>query len=314
MSEPTTVFGVGERDRGKRLDRFLHERIPSVSRAYVQRAIRSRVTLSWGVIARPACPVRPGGEVRIGWTPVAEVPLEVSIPVLGRGDGWIAVDKPGGIPVHPVNRARENTVIRIVRRQERRDSLTLVHRLDRETSGVLLLADGPEIARCLSRAFEAGRVRKEYLALVRGAIEGEVGRIDLPIADARGSRVFVRREAGADGRPCRTDWAVERRFADRTLVRVVPRTGRRHQIRVHFAAIGHAILGDILYGRSDRDYLDLVAGRGDVRRTEGGPRRHLLHAARLVFPDPARPEGVEVVSDLPDDFRAALAAGASGSG
>ncbi len=305
MSEPTTVFEVGGRERGKRLDLFLNERIPGVSRAYVQRAIRERVTLSWGVAARPATPVRPGGRVMIGWTPIVETPLDVAIPILDRGAGWLAVDKPAGIPVHPVNTVRENSLIRMLRRQEGRDRLRLVHRLDRETSGVLLVAGDPETARALSTAFERGRVLKEYLAVARGLVVADAGTIALPIADARDSRVFVRRETGEKGQPAETAWRVERRLVDRTLVRLFPATGRRHQIRVHLAAIGHPILGDILYGRPDRDYLDMVRGVRDARREEGGPLRQLLHCARLVFPVPEGGER-EVASPLPPDFAEAL--------
>jgi 23S rRNA pseudouridine1911/1915/1917 synthase len=305
MSEPATVFEVGERDRGKRLDRFLNEKIPGVSRAHVQRAIRERVTLSWGVASQPATPVRPGGRVIIGWIPVAETPLDLAIPVLDRGDGWMAVDKPAGIPVHPVHSVRENSLIRMLRRQEGLERLRLAHRLDRETSGVLLVAEDAESARGLSTAFERGLVRKEYLAVVRGVPPESGGTIALPIADARGSRVYVRREAGVGGQPAETSWCVERRLHDRALLRVHPATGRRHQIRVHLAAIGFPILGDILYGRPDRDYLDMVRGVRDARREEGGPLRQLLHCARLAFPVPGG--GVcRVASPLPPDFLEAL--------
>ncbi len=308
MSEPATIFEVGERDRGKRLDRFLNERIPGVSRAHVQRAIRERVELSWGVAPRPATPVRPGGKVVVGWTPIAETPLELVVPVIDRGEGWLAVDKPAGIPVHPVNTVRENSLIRLLRRQEGRESLRLVHRLDRETSGVLLVAEDPDTARLLSTAFERGRVRKEYLAVVRGAPGADEGTISLPIADARGSRVHVRREAGAGGQSAVTAWRVERRLGDRALLRLFPATGRRHQIRVHLAAIGHPILGDILYGRPDRDYLDMVRGVRDARYEDGGPLRQLLHSARLVFP--VRGGGMrDTVAPLPPDFLAAIEEG-----
>jgi 23S rRNA pseudouridine1911/1915/1917 synthase len=306
MSEPQTVFGVGERDRGKRLDVFMHERIPGLSRARIQRAIDERVTLSWGVRARSATPVRPGGEVWIGYTPAVEEVRDVPLPILARGPGWLAVDKPSGIVVHPVNAVRENSLIRILRRQEGAGGLRLVHRLDRETSGVLLVAEDSASASVLSTAFERGRVHKEYLAIVAGETAREEGTIALPIGDGDRSRVFVRREFVPAGERAVTRWRVERRFPEATLLRLFPETGRRHQLRVHLAAIGHPILGDILYGRPDADYLDLVKGTRDARRDEGGPARQLLHCARLVFPDPRGSEGVEVGSPLPDDFEAIL--------
>jgi 23S rRNA pseudouridine1911/1915/1917 synthase len=296
-----TVYGVGRGDEGKRLDVFLHERIPALSRGRIQRAIRDRVTLSWGVRARPATPVRPGGSVVIGWSPVPEVLRRDPIPVLARGPGWIAVDKPPGIPVHPVNRVRENSLIRMLRRQEGEDALRLCHRLDRETSGVLLVASDSKSARVLSGAFARGDVLKEYLALVRGRVERESGSVELPIARARGSKVWVRREAAAEGEAASTSWTVERRLDGRTLLRVFPKTGRRHQIRVHLAAIGHPIEGDLLYGRPDADYLALVARGEDARRERPGPARQMLHCARIAFPTPCGARET-VEAPLPPDF------------
>jgi len=301
VSEPTTTYRVGPKDASKRLDRFLHEKIPGLSRTRIQRAIRERVTLSWGVAARPATPVRPGGDVLIGYTPLKETPLELQIPVIARGAGWLAVDKPPRIPVHPVNRVRENTVIRMLRRQEGQEGLRLAHRLDAETTGVLLVAEEAATASRLSTAFMRGEVRKEYLAVVSGRVDADRGRIDLAIGDARDSHVFVRLETG-HGKPAVTAWRVEGRWQDRTLLRLFPETGRRHQLRVHLEAIGHPILGDILYGRPDADYLALARGEGDVRRREAGPSRQLLHCERLVFPDPAG-EGERIVTaPRPDDF------------
>jgi 23S rRNA pseudouridine1911/1915/1917 synthase len=305
LSEPRTVFVVGPKDGGERLDRFLSARIPGLSRSRIQQAIRTRITLSWGVRARPATPVRPGGEVRIGWVPLPEPPIDLNVPLLAQGAGWMAVDKPPGVPVHPVNRVRENSLIRILRRQAGDDGLRLVHRLDRETSGVLLVARDPAAARHLSMAFERGRVRKEYLAVVHGELAGCSGRVDLPIGAASGSEVFVRRGTG-EGQRAVTDWRVERRLAGRTLVRVFPETGRRHQIRVHLAAIGHPVLGDLLYGCGDGAYLRLVREGHDPRALADGPLRQLLHAARLTFPDPETGEPRTVDAPLPGDFRAFL--------
>jgi len=301
MSEPTTTFRVGAREGGRRLDRFLHQRIPGLSRARLQRAIRERVSISWDARVRPSTPVRPGGEVHIGYTPLVETLLAIELRVLARGEGWLAVDKPPGIPVHPVNRVRENSLIRILRRQEGHESLRLVHRLDRETSGALLVAEDAPTSSLLSQAFMKGTVHKEYLALVSGVPDRDRGSIDLAVGRAVSSAVYTKQEAG-HGRTARTEWRVERSLGDRALLRLFPRTGRRHQLRVHMAAVGHPVLGDILYGRPERHYLDLVGGAEDVRIREGGPLRQLLHCARLVFPDPAGVGEVEVSSPLPVDM------------
>ena len=306
MSEPQTLFGVGERDRGKRLDHFLHERIPGLSRARIQRAIEERVTLSWGERARSATPVRPGGSVQVGHTPILEDVRDVPLPILARGAGWLAVDKPSGIVVHPVDTVRENSLIRMLRRQEGAPTLRLAHRLDRETTGVLLVAEDAKTASALSTAFERGHVHKEYLAIVGGEIAADDGTIQLPIGEDDGRRVFVRREVKDQGERAVTRWRVERRLAGATLLRLFPETGRRHQLRVHLAALGHPILGDILYGRPDADYIDLVKGTRDARRDDGGPARQLLHCARLTFPDPAGTTSVVVAAPLPADFLLAI--------
>jgi RluA family pseudouridine synthase len=299
MSE--TVFRVGPKDRGKRLDRFLQERIPALSRTWVQRAISRRVRVSWSVRVRPSTRVRAGGEVRVGFPPLRETPLDLKLEVLARGPGWLAVDKPAGIPVHPVNRVRANSLIRLLRRQEGDDGLRLVHRLDRETSGVLVVAGDPSTARALSTAFERGEVRKEYVAVVAGEVAGEAGTVTFPIGPSTDSEIRVRLAPSKAGKPAQTSWRVEQRLKGRTVLRVFPRTGRRHQIRVHLLALGHPILGDLLYGRDDADYLGLVRGDGDVRRDEDGPRRQLLHCARLVLPDPAGGPEIDVAAALAAD-------------
>jgi len=238
--------------------------------------------------------------VRIGYTPLEEEIRRIEIPVLVRGSGWLAVNKPPNIPVHPVNKVRENSLIRVLRRQEGRESLRLAHRLDSETSGVLLIAEDSPTASVLSQAFMNGEVHKEYLALVEGDVTDDAGHIDLAIGEARNSRVYVRLETG-HGKPSLTEWRVERRIGGRTLLRLFPRTGRRHQLRVHLAAIGHPILGDMLYGRPDEDYLRMVRGEGDVRKEGGGPTRHLLHCALLRFREPGGKER-EVEAPMPKDF------------
>jgi 23S rRNA pseudouridine1911/1915/1917 synthase len=301
VSEPRTRFLVGPKDRGKRLDRFLKERIPGLSRTRIQRAIDERVALSWSAPPRPATRVVPGGEVEVRPRRLDEVPLDLAIPVLARGGSWLAVDKPSGVPVHPVHRVLENSLIRILRRQEGDPELRLAHRLDAETTGVLLVCRTAEAARRLARAFHHGNVRKEYLALVHGFVADDEGTIDLPIGDASGSPVWERRAAG-HGQTARTDFTVERRLVDTTLVRVRPHTGRRHQIRVHLAALGHPILGDLLYGRPDAHYLARLRGAGDPREADGGPKRQLLHCVRLGFPDPGGEGVCEVAAPLPQDF------------
>lgn len=304
MSEPAALYRVGKRDGGKRLDQFLHEKIPGLSRTRIQKAIRDRVTLSWGVPARPSTSVRAGGEISIAYRELNETLLEIDIPVIARGPGWIAVDKPTGVPVHPVNKVLENSLIRMLRRQEGDEDLRLTHRLDAETTGVLVVARDTERARALSQAFFHDRVHKEYLAWVDGEVSSDRGQVELPIGDHPDSKIYVRLIA-AEGmeKPSATRWQVECREPGRTLLRLFPKTGRRHQLRVHLEAIGHPILGDPLYGREDDFYLARVRGETDPRLAEDGPKRLMLHCERLEFPDPNGEGILEVRAPLPEDMK-----------
>jgi len=300
VSEPITRYVVGRREDGKRLDHYLHQRIPGLSRARIQLMIRERVTLSWQERVRVATPVRAEGVIEIGWVPLNEEPLDITIPVLTRGDGWLAVDKPAGIPVHPVNRVRENTLIRMLRRQEQQPDLRLAHRLDRETSGALLVAEDAATARQLSRAFAKGQMRKEYLAWLQGELADDEGVVDQPIGNDEASPIYVKLKTGC-GKPARTRFRVERREVGRTLVRMFPATGRRHQLRLHALALGHPILGDILYGRDEQDYLAMVAG-DDPRPGRNEPLRQLLHCARMALAADDGPT-LDVHAPLPSDMR-----------
>jgi 23S rRNA-/tRNA-specific pseudouridylate synthase len=265
-----TVFQVGAKDRGKRLDRFLQERIPALSRTWVQRAIGRQIHVSWTARARPSTRVQAGGEVRIGFPPLDETPLDLAIEILARGPGWMAIDKPAGIPVHPVNRVRENSLIRLLRRQEEDDGLRLVHRLDRETSGVLVVAGDSATARALSTAFERGEVLKEYVALVAGDVAGDAGTVNLPIGPSTESEIRVRLAPNECGKPAQTSWRVERRLAGRR--RRLPRSGapqprcapRRGRAPTPAAALCSA--GPAGPRRAGEDRRDCAPARGRSRR------------------------------------------------
>jgi 23S rRNA pseudouridine1911/1915/1917 synthase len=299
---PPTIHPVGRTDQGKRLDQFLKEKIPSLSRTRIQQIIRQRVSLSWGADARPSSTVHAGGEVHIFYRELNETPLEIEIPIVARGPGWICIDKPPKIPVHPVAKAFENTVIRMLRRQEGDDELRLTHRLDAETTGALIVAEDNPTARHLSRSFFHDKVKKEYVALVHGRVTEDEGEIDLPIGQPPNSRVWVRLAAGEEyDKPSLTRWRVERRYAETTLLRLFPKSGRRHQLRVHLESIGHPIVADPLYGHPDSHYLAMVEGN-DPRRERPGPQRMLLHCAKMSFPDPVGDGLCEVEAPLPEDF------------
>ena len=205
-----------------------------------------------------------------------------TIPVLYENDDLIAVDKPEKLASIP-ERNREKISLLKILSEARQQKLYVVHRLDKQVSGVILFAKNAEAHRYLNGLFEQRLIQKTYLALVHGVIRGENAAIDIPL------RRFGSGRMGEDrgrGKPCLTEFAVEKRFADYTLVKACPKTGRKHQIRAHFFSIGHAIVGDPLYGNKSlqKEYPRLM-----------------LHALALRFRSSAL-EDISIESPIPPAF------------
>ena len=303
-------YPVPLRDRGTRLDLFLKERIPRLSRAKVQTAIATRVRIEGRPgTPRPASRLVPGEVVVVDWPRLEEVVDRLEIPVLFRDEDVMAVDKPAGLVCHPTNNRRLSSLLFRIRRQEDLPDLGICHRLDRETSGVLLLVRHEAAGRALAESFMARRVDKTYLALVEGNPAWETHTADSPIGLARGSRIYVKQGIDRDGgRPARTHFRVLERAGALTLVEARPESGRRHQIRVHLAEAGHPVAGDKLYGPDERYYLQYIYRRFDAAMAARlGAERHLLHAASLAFPHPRDGRRVAVHAPMPEDMVRALA-------
>jgi len=167
-----------------------------------------------------------------------------TIPVLYENDDIIAVDKPEKIASIP-ERNREKISLLKILTEARKQKFYVVHRLDKQVSGVILFAKNAEAHRYLNNQFEQRQVHKTYLAVVHGTVAGKSGIIDKALRRFGSGRMGEDHERG---KPCLTEFAVEKRFPYYTLVNVYPKTGRKHQIRAHFFSIGHAIVGDTLYG------------------------------------------------------------------
>lgn len=217
--------------------------------------------------------------------------------VLDESDDWIVVDKPAPLIVHPANGKIEANLLGGVEvllsyEMETGAALSIITRLDRETSGVVLIAKHREAARDLGKIFERRQAEKEYLAIVHGFPEEDEWNCEAPIlrsGEVEASEIWLRQIAHPNGKDCETGFRVEQRFGwnDRpySLVRCFPKTGRMHQIRVHLAHGGHPIVGDKLYSGDGREYLEWMA----TDWTEALARRlllnrHALHAARLSIP------------------------------
>ena len=235
------------------------------------------------------------------------------ISILHEDAAVFVVDKPAHLPMHADGPFVRSTLIHLLRQRTGSPELALVHRLDRETSGVCVVPRTAASRASLHRQFESATVRKEYTALVAGTVAGAFT-IDTPIGRAPGSTVSLRRTAGPDAlapQPAATSFETLRQGKGGTLLRCVPHTGRTHQIRVHLASIGLPILGDKLYGRSDEAYLAFVRAvkrSGDPRLgTDSGPHRQLLHASALSFTHPETGATVTFHAPLPTEFEQWLA-------
>jgi 23S rRNA pseudouridine1911/1915/1917 synthase len=311
-----------------RLDSFLARHLSWRSRTSLQELVRDG-----HVLVDPSSPDRPRGsgsaheerrpgrKLRHGSRVVVVIPEELRRPMSGPTRGEltvlyedrciVAVDKPALVTVHPSGRHLTDTLIQRVHavygagfELEREGAPRLCHRLDRETSGVVLCALDRAAHADVQQQFERREVGKEYLAIVHGVPERDAGVVDLPIGPARASSVGVKMAVAVDGQTCRTEWRVVERAERWALVSCAPLTGRQHQIRVHMAAIGHPLVGDKLYGEDELLFergLDGTLTAAD--QAELGLARHALHNHRVVFRTPASGATVEVVSPLPADLR-----------
>jgi 23S rRNA pseudouridine1911/1915/1917 synthase len=226
--------------------------------------------------------------------PAGEEPL-ASYTVAYEDDYLLVVDKPAGVVVHPARGHRSGTLAQSLAGRaaggEQPWRAGIVHRLDRDTSGLLVVAKSEAVHRSLKRLLAERRLRREYLTLVQGHPEARTGTIDAPIGRHRRDRVLMSIDTD-EPREARTHFELVRLLPSAALLRVVLETGRTHQIRVHMAAIGHPVCGDPQYGTPG----------------EYGLHRQFLHAARLAFPHPVTGAALDVSSDLPGDLRLALSA------
>jgi 23S rRNA pseudouridine1911/1915/1917 synthase len=302
------TFTVEPEQAGQRLDRVVAAALPDLSRAHVQRLIEeSRITVD-ALPVKPSHKPRPGQVVSVtvpAPAPVDLRPEPLPLHVCYEDAAVLVIDKPAGLVVHPAPGHPAGTLVNAVLAHAPEVATNgtqrpgIVHRLDKDTSGLMVVAKNDAARAALVAQFAGRAVLKEYLALVQGYPPAEAV-IEAPIG--RDPRHRQRMAVVPDGRPARTEITAVETLPGYTLVRARLHTGRTHQIRVHLAWRGHPIAGDVTYGSGA---LLQRAGRGGAlqRRALG---RQFLHAARLGFRLPPGGEWREFTSPLPADLAAAL--------
>ncbi len=284
---------------------------PELSRTRVQELIASGLVLLNGKSAKDAHKVHAGDTIEVVPEPRPALRAEaeaIPLDILYEDEDVIAVNKPAGMTVHAGAGNSHGTLVNALlgRGQALSQSGDLlrpgiVHRLDKETSGILLVAKNDFAHARLAEAFRERSIQKIYVALVQGVLKEEHGRIELAIArdPIRRTRMTAKRAALLHkAREARTDWQVLTRIDSTTLLEVQLHTGRTHQIRVHFSALRHPVVGDTLYG---------AAGRLHIGRTSlPSLGRNFLHAAKIAFAQPRTGQPIRLTAPLPPELRAYL--------
>ncbi len=282
-----------------RLDKYVCARVPELSRTRVQKLIAAGNITVNGQPAKPGLRLNPGDRIDIDIPPAPPRELKpeaIPLKIIYEDDDLLVVDKPAGLTVHPAPGHPAHTLVNAILAHfphlaDIGDSLRpgVVHRLDKDTSGVMLVAKNSAAQADLARQFKSHSVTKAYLALVRGRLEPENGIIEADIGRDPHNRKKM--AVVAVGREARTEYRVIKYIGGYTLLEIIPETGRTHQIRVHLAAIGFPVVGDKVYGVKS-PHLS----------------RQFLHACRLGFKLPATSDYVEFESELPADLAQALEA------
>ena len=291
-------------DAKKRLDQFLAEQCPEKSRTQIRKMIDSQEVLVEGKTARPSYRIRGAEQIQVScresadWLPGAEpIPLEI----VYEDEDLAVINKPAGMVVHRGAGVQSGTLVNALLHHFHSlsqyggsDRPGIVHRLDKQTSGLIVVAKNDFIHRRLSEQFQSRQINKTYIGLVHGRIEQHSGKISSPIGRDRVHRVKMTTRA-LRSRQALTDFQVLERFPKFTLLQIHIQTGRTHQIRVHLSSINHPVVGDTLYGAPAR--IEIAK-----KQTIATLTRNFLHATRLELSHPRTHERLAFDASLPDEL------------
>jgi 23S rRNA pseudouridine1911/1915/1917 synthase len=309
MATRTEHFTVEQSLPSERLDVFLRTKFPAVSRGAMQRLIEQGHIRVDGKTVKPTHSPRAGEQVEVHWPearPAEAQPEEIPLDILFEDKSLLVVNKPAGLVVHPAAGHEEHTLVNALL-FHCKGSLSgiggvarpgIVHRLDKETSGCLVVAKNDETHIALSEQFANRVVKKVYHAIVCGEVPREAGEIHAAIARHPTHRKRMAVHDDSDGRAAHTSYRVLEKLNHATFVEAQIHTGRTHQIRVHFQHLGHPVLGDDTYGSTKNKRLKELANYAAPRV--------LLHAKELSFIHPRTQKTLKFSAPLPDDFKQAL--------
>lgn len=293
-----------------RLDEFLARELPKISLTRIRRLIAEGDVLVNGEKSLKGVRLAEGDRVSVkifAADKSSATPENIPLEILYEDESLIVVNKPVGLLVHPSHVEKSGTLLNGLAYhfwQTSGEAIRpgLIHRLDRNTSGVIVLAKTQRAHRTLSKHFRERWVKKYYLALVSGRVESDSGEIDAPIGSKEGKDVWPRWQVMSEkegGKPAQTKYKVIRRFAAHTLLELEPQTGRTHQLRIHCNLIGHPIVGDPIY-RSAIPENDPLVAKHKIKH-------HLLHASRLIFRHPAGGRELDLEAVMPQLLRNLIA-------
>ncbi|HYL97457.1 MAG TPA: RluA family pseudouridine synthase [Blastocatellia bacterium] len=308
MSAEIQLITVRDSDSGARLDAFLASRLPSISRTKIQRFIDEGDVLVENRVAKPSLRLKAGNQIEIDIPepePVSLIPEPIALDIVYEDADLIVVNKPAGLVVHPGAGNQTGTlanglVFHFNELSETAGHIRpgIVHRIDKETSGLLVIAKNDAAHENLSNQFRDRQVFKLYVALVYGRISDSHGEIDASIGRSSRNRTKMAVLRGGAGRTALTVFEVESRFNDFTLINVQIKTGRTHQIRVHMAHIGHPVVGDQTYGAGRERFVRDPSVRTRIQSLG----RHFLHAAELHFAHPKSGSALRFTAPLPPEL------------
>lgn len=307
------TFDIKKAFEDRRIDRYLASRLPDYSRTFLQKLVKEGAVLVNGRTVKSSYDIQKGDFISVR-VPVLEeskiVPEDIPIDIVYEDDYLMLINKPYDMVVHPAGRHHCGTVVNALAFHCQNLSQVngplkagIVHRLDRDTSGIMLTIKSDAVHSQIAMQFEKRSVRKEYLAVVEGELMFDSDEISLPIARhiIDSQKMAVRHDIGKEAVSI---YEVVERFRGYTLVKVMPKTGRTHQIRVHMRAIGHPVVADFMYSSQESCYLsDLL----QKKREEGELPiidRQALHAHRIEFFHPIHNKKMEFEVDMPADISA----------